>query len=143
MNLTRRISSLLADPRRGFAGVLTVMFLVLTVLGVQVLCSVHLDEAGHSDVEQPAMVAAVGAPDRVAEVAPGHHDGEDPFDCSEDRTLTARYDRTLSPSTDLAEAPGLALQWLVPDTAHHVLRVPSGVAAAAAPSLHALGISRT
>ncbi|MFD7310665.1 hypothetical protein [Promicromonospora sp. NPDC059942] len=143
MNLTRAARSLLADPRREIMSVLAVMFLVLTVVGVQLLCGVHLDEAEHthpeSAVGQYAASAVVSA---GAEGAAGHH-GEDPNHCSENRTVTARYDRSVSPSAELAGEPVLALQWLVPDLAQPQRGTASGVAVAAAPSLHALGISRT
>lgn len=148
MNLTRALRSQFADPRRGFASLLTVMFLVLAVLGVQAVCSVHLDETGHSStsahdaVGQHTAPAAATASDPTAHADSGHH-GEGPSDCAEDRTVTARYDRTVSPSTDLAGAPPLAVQWLVPGIAPDGPRAPSGLAVAAAPSLHALGISRT
>lgn len=147
MNLTRTARSPLAAPRRGFASVLTVVFLVLAVLGVQAVCGVHPHEADHSGtsshgaVEQHAPLSAA-ASDQVAQIG-AEHPGEDPNDCAEDRTVTARYDRTLSPSMDLVGVPSLALQWLVPDIAHHEPQAPSGPALAAAPSLHALGISRT
>ncbi|MFI2365756.1 hypothetical protein [Promicromonospora sp. NPDC019610] len=143
MNVTRAARSLLADPRREAKSVLAVMFLVFTVLSVQLLCGVHLDEAGHphpqATVGQYAASAVVPA---GAEGGSGHH-GEDPNHCSENRTVTARYDRTVSPSAELAGEPELALRWLVPDLAHPRHGTASGVADAAAPSLHALGISRT
>lgn len=148
MNLTRAARSQLADPRRGFASVVTVMFLVLALLGVQAVCSVHLDTADHSSgathgtVGQHAAPAAAAASDQTAHSDRGHH-GEDPSDCAEDRTVTARYDRTASPSTDLDGAPPRAVQWHVPGIAPDRPRAPSGLAAAPAPSLHALGISRT
>ena len=84
----------------------------------------------------------LGTSDQATEAGPGHH-GDDPTHCSEERTATARYDRTLSPFPDLAQAPALAQRWLVPGFTHHATRTPSGLAVAAAPSLHALGISRT
>lgn len=148
MNVTRVARSPLADPRRGFVSVLTVMFLVLAVLGVQAMCGVHLDEASHGSAHMDDAAGHHAAPamsdtsDQAIEVGPGHH-GDDPSHCSEERTPTARYDRTLSPFPDLAQAPDLAQQWLVPGLAHHAPRAPSGLAVAAAPSLHALGISRT
>jgi hypothetical protein len=148
MNLTRAARSLLADPRRGFASVLTVMFLVLAVLGVQAMCGVHLDEAdhggghAHAAVGQHVLPDVATASDHAAQADP-EHPGEDPNACAEGSTVTARHDRTSSPSMDFSGAPSLALQWLVPDTAHHGPWVPSGSAVAAAPSLHALGISRT
>lgn len=148
MNLTRAVRSQLADPRRGFASILTVVFLVLAILGVQSVCSVHLDTTGHSGeathgtVGQHAAPAAATASDQTVHTDKGHH-GEAPSGCAEDRTVTARYDRTVSPSTDLAGPPSLAVQWLVPGIAPDAPRAPSGLAAAVAPSLHALGISRT
>lgn len=127
--------------------VLTVLFLVLTVVGMQALCSIHLDEAGHGGTHMDGAVgqhAAVEAPaaQHAAEVTSGH-DGEDPSHCAESSPVTARYNRAVSPAVDLTGTPGLALQWLVPETAHYEPVTASGVAVAAAPSLHALGISRT
>lgn len=129
------------------------MFLVLVVLGVQAVCGVHLDDAGHGATSADGAAghhtaqATVATPDHVIAAAPGHHGGghhgEDPNHCAEDRPATARADRTVSPSVDLARAPTLAMQWLVPELAHHSPQEPSGLAVAAAPSLHALGISRT
>lgn len=127
MDLTRAARSPLAAPRRGLTSVLTAVLFVLVVLGVQAVCGVHLDDAGHGGT------SAYGA---------GHH-GEGPNHCAEDRPVTARSDRTVSPSIDLARAPALAMQWLVPEIAHHCPKEPSGLAVADAPSLHALGISRT
>lgn len=147
MNLSRAARSPLAAPRRGFVSVLTVMFLLLAVLGVQAVCGIHPHEADHSSaqphgaVQQHASSAAVMS-DQAAQIEP-EHPGEDPNHCAEDRTVTARYDRTLTPSIDLVVQPSLALQWLVPDIAHRASPAPSGLAVAAAPSLHALGISRT
>lgn len=151
MDLTRAARPLPADSRRGFASVLTVMFLVLAVLGVQAVCGVHPHEADHGaghgstrpytavGQQVPTVVTPSGQP---AQSTLGHH-GEGSNHCAEDRTVTARYDRTLSPLMDMAGAPSLALRWLVPDIAHHGVRTPAGLAVAAAPSLHALGISRT
>ncbi|MFD2027904.1 hypothetical protein [Promicromonospora aerolata] len=147
MNLTRTARSQLADPRRGFASILAVVSVVLTVLGVQILCGIHLD-GGHGSAHGDAAAghhatpAAVGTADLVAEPDHGHH-GEDPNHCSEERTATARYDRTLSPFPDLAGVPVLAQQWRVPDLAYQGSPTPPGAAVTTAPSLHALGISRT
>jgi hypothetical protein len=158
MNLTRVARPSLADPRRGLASVLTVMLLVFAVLAVQAVCSVHLHQAEHSGTsadgavgQQYATVTVQAVPDQAVpdQAVPDQaaqaleRPGEDPYDCAEDRTITARYDRTVSPSTDVAGVPSLAMQWLVPAIAEHGTRAPSGLAAAAAPSLHALGISRT
>ncbi|MEU4362251.1 hypothetical protein [Promicromonospora sp. NPDC023987] len=152
MNLTRAARSQLADPRREPASLLAIMFVVLAVLGVQVLCGIHPHEAGHHSAHLDGAAGHQVAPAVVETQAqvtePGHgqhggHHGGDGDHCSEDRTATVRYERTLSPFPDLAGVPHLAQQWLVPDLAHDAPRVPSGVAVAAAPSLHALGISRT
>ncbi|WP_129787952.1 hypothetical protein [Promicromonospora panici] len=154
MNVTRVARPSLADPRRGLAGVLTVMFLVFAVLAVQAVCGVHRHAADHSGTsadgavgQQYAAVAAQAVPDEAVPDEAAHaapeRPGQDPYDCAEDRPITARSDRTVSPSTDLAGVPALAVQWLVPAVADHGTRTPSGLAAATAPSLHALGISRT
>jgi hypothetical protein len=149
MDLTPAARSPLAAPRRGLAGVLTAMVLVLLVLGVQAVCGIHLDDAGHggTSAHGGAAQATVTAPDQVTGAAPGHHGdghhGEGPNHCAEDRPVTARSDRTVSPSVDLARAPALAVQWLVPEITLHCPQEPAGLAVAEAPSLHALGISRT
>ncbi|WP_454852384.1 hypothetical protein [Promicromonospora soli] len=147
MNLTRRIRSFLAGSRREFAGVLTVMFLVLTLVGVPAVCDVPLDEHGHSGThthaadQEHAAPAAASTQDLAVEMGIGHHGGG-PYDCSDD-PVTARYDRTLAPSPDLAAAQERAEPW------HHAVgvsqerQVPTDQAVTAAPSLHALGISRT
>ncbi|WP_460886271.1 hypothetical protein [Promicromonospora xylanilytica] len=147
MNLTRAARSQpLVAPRREAAGVLAVVLSVLTVLGVQILCGIHL-EGGHGGAHAAAghhaAPAVPGSSHDTVVTDPGHHHGADGNHCSEDRAAPARYDRTLSPFPDLVEAPYLAHQWLVPGTAHDGPRVPAGVAERATPSLHALGISRT
>ena len=129
------------------------MLLVLVVLGVQAVCGVHLDDVGHGAKSaygaagHDTAQATSTAQDQVTGAAVGHHGdghhGEDPNHCAEDRPVTARSDRTVSPSIDLARAPSLAMQWLVPEIAHHCPKEPSGLPVADAPSLHALGISRT
>lgn len=152
MNLTRAARSPFAAPRRGLTSVLTAMFLALVVLGVQAVCGVHPDDAGHGGTSayaaagQHAVQASAAVPDQVAGATPGHHGGhhgEGPNHCAEDRPVTARSDRNVSPSIDLARAPALAMQWLVPEITQHCPHEPAGLAVAAAPSLHALGISRT
>jgi hypothetical protein len=152
MNQTRRARSLLADPRRELASVLTVMALVLAVMGMHVLCSAHLDEraraaatvdnvAAQHAVQDTTTQVTVGSHTAAAGIAPGPL-GDDPH-CSGHRTVTAQSDPVLLPPQGPAVVPDLAAQWLVPDMPHHGPRTSSGVAAVAAPSLHALGISRT
>jgi hypothetical protein len=149
MNMTRRIRSLLAGSRRDPASVLTVMFLVLTVVGVQAVCSVHLDEAGHGAphadavvIQEQAVPGTASTQDPAVVSSPGHH-GAGPDHCAEDRVVTARYDRTLSPVLDLATSPERTEPWFTCAPEREQRRVPKGMAVATAPSLHALGISRT
>ncbi|WP_454850073.1 hypothetical protein [Promicromonospora soli] len=153
MNLTRRIRSFLAGSRRGLASVLAVMFLVLTLVGVPAVCDVPLDEHGHSGTrtyaadQEHATLAAASTQDVAVEIVAvemgiGHHGGG-PYDCSDDSLVTARYDRTLAPSPDLAPAPERAEPWHHAPGVRRERRVPTDEVVTAAPSLHALGISRT
>ncbi|WP_460708245.1 hypothetical protein [Myceligenerans halotolerans] len=134
MTLTRRIRPFLAGSRRDLARVLTVMCLVLAVIGVQAVCSVHLDESGHGGGAHADAVVVV--PDS------GHH-GEGRYDCHEGGPVTARSDRAPASSPDLAAAPECIEPWRAAAGTRDARQVPTGVAVAAAPSLHALGISRT
>jgi hypothetical protein len=145
MSLTRRLHSLLADPRRESASILTVMLLVLAVISAHVVCGVHVSEraeGGHSHVAamQSAAPATLGA--SVAEAAPAPLGG-DPHGCSEHHSVTAQCDPVRLPPPGPAVVPELAVQWLVADLAHREPPVRSSVTVAAAPSLTALGISRT
>lgn len=63
--------------------------------------------------------------------------------CSDQHTATAQSDQTRPLPKGPSTVPNLAVRWLVPEAAGHRIRISSGVAAATAPSLHALGISRT
>lgn len=140
MSLTRRLRSLLADPRRESASILTVMFLVLTVVGVHVLCSVHLDErldgldgqgASHSHG------AAVHAAGHDSEHGGGSHG------CADHHRVAAQCDPLRPAAPAPAVTPELAVQWLVPAPASHEPLTRSSVTLPTAPSLTALGISRT
>jgi len=147
MRLTRRLPSLLADPRRESANILTVMLVVLAVISAHVLCGVHLNEqaqgVGHSHevAVQSAARAPAAAETPVAEVAPAPLG--DSHGCSDHHSVTVRCDPVLQPPPGPAAVPELAMQWLVSDMAHHEPPVRSSVTVAAAPSLTALGISRT
>jgi hypothetical protein len=145
MSLTRRLHSLLADPRRGSASVLTVMLLVLTVISAHVLCSTHLNEAesaGHSRVAAVQSAVPATADASVVEAAPAPL-GSDSHGCSDHHSVTAQCDPVLLPPPGPAVVPELAVQWLVADLAHREPPARSSVTVAAAPSLTALGISRT
>ncbi|MFI6424623.1 hypothetical protein [Promicromonospora sp. NPDC050880] len=75
---------------------------------------------------------------------PGHHGhGHDPSDCAEDRPTSARYERTASLALDVTAATNPAPRWLLPAPAPHQARATGYAVLSAAPSLHALGISRT
>jgi hypothetical protein len=148
MDLTRRLRSLLADPRHAVVGAVAVMALVLVAVGVHVLCSVHLDEHPHEAGAADGVVAQHGAHGtegshvEVAAAAAGpldHH----AHGCSEHGAVSAQWDPVRPLPQGPAVVPVLAAQWPVPVMVHHDKRVPSGVAVASAPSLHALGISRT
>lgn len=160
MHLTHRARSLLAGPRREFGAVLAIMALVLAVIGVHVVCSVHLDEraggAGHAhqagaEASGHHVVAAIDHHEVAAgmELAAGVGTEAaveplvaDPH-CADHGTVTAHGDPVRAVPQGPAVVPDLAVRWLVPALADHEPSTPSGVAAVAAPSLHALGISRT
>lgn len=153
MNLTRHARSLLADPRRELATVLTVMALVLALVGVHVLCSVHLDEAAHGASHSHG---AGHSHEASAQSSEDHSEtakatfveiadaplGDDQH-CADHGSVAAQCDPVLPVPQVPAVVPDLAVQWLVPDMPRHEARAPAAVVAVAAPSLHALGISRT
>lgn len=148
MGLTRHLRSLLAGPRRGAASVLTVMFLVLAVVSAHVLCSVQLDGETHSGAQAPdgggqlAVYDVASAHDAVVEVVPEPLGG-DSHGCSDHHPVTTRCDPVLPPPLVLAVMPERTVQRLAPAVVHQDHRAASSAATAAAPSLHALGISRT
>lgn len=147
MNVTRRTRSLLAGRRRGFASVLTVMFLVLTVVGAGVLCGIHLDDhphggpQAHQSVGQPAAQAMEApAPGKIA-AGPV---GDSRQDCSDHHLPSAQCDPLLPASASgPAALPEPSVWQLVTVAVHDDTPVPANTAEATAPSLHALGISRT
>ncbi|WP_125777268.1 hypothetical protein [Antribacter gilvus] len=146
MSLTRHLRSLLADPRRETASVLTVMFLVLAVVSVHVLCNVHLDEpaqsAGHSHQAPVPDAEQASAPTSVVEAAPAPLGGGS-HGCSDHHSATAQCDPVTPTSPGPAVAPTSSVQWLVSDLAHAERAARHIGTVAAAPSLTALGISRT
>lgn len=124
MDVTHRTRPLLAGVRRGLAGVLTAMFLVLAVVGAGVVCGTYPEAS-------------------VVEVAAGPiHDGL--RDCSDHHSPSAHCDPLLPVfSPGPAAAPVASTGWLVSAVGHGDTPVPANTADATAPSLHALGISRT
>ncbi|MFI8526672.1 hypothetical protein ACIGB8_19605 [Promicromonospora sukumoe] len=151
MSPTRRPSSQLAGPRHGLAGAWAVLLLALAVVSVHVLCSVHLDEqaqgAGHSHAAS-ALVSVDEAADEAAGDAVGapavpEPAGGDSHGCSDHHQATAECDPVLPVPAGSAVLPDLTVRWQVPEAAHHASRVGPNGTVAAAPSLHALGISRT
>lgn len=148
MSLTRRPRSLLAGPRRESASVLTVVLLVLAVLSVHFLCSVHVDgqarSASHSHVAAVQGSGQETAPTETSAVdvatAPL---GGGPHGCSDHHAVTEQCDPVMPSSPGPAVVPDFAVQWLVSDMALRESPAWSSGTVAAAPSLHALGISRT
>ncbi len=140
MSLTRRLRPLLAGTRRGSVSVLTVMLLVLTVVSVHALCSVHVDT--HDGGEVLAAQGVASTQDPAVEVVPEPLGGAS-HGCSDHHSVTVRCDPVLPPSLVLAALPERTVQRLAPAAVHQDHRTASSVATAAAPSLHALGISRT
>lgn len=124
MDVTRRTRPLLAGARRGLASVLTAMFLVLAVVSAGVVSSTYHEAT-------------------AVEVASGPiHDGL--RDCSGHHPPSAHCD-PLPPvsSPGPAALPVPSTGWLVSAVGHNDAAVPANAADATAPSLHALGISRT
>lgn len=154
MILTRRLRRLRAGSRHGATAVAAVMLLVLAFVYVHPMCSAHLNEntdgaaqahegRGHGG-EHPhgggeALAVHDVAPGQtgVVERVVGGSSG-----CSDHETVTAKADPLL-PSLVMATTPERTALRLAPAAAHQDLRTAPGVAAAAAPSLRALGINRT
>ncbi|WP_146197309.1 hypothetical protein [Promicromonospora sp. AC04] len=146
MSLTRRLHPFLAGPRRGSVSVLTVMLLVLAAVTVHALCSFHLDPhtsaQAHDGGEVLAAQGVANTQDAAVEVVPEPLGGAS-HGCSDRHSAAVQCDPVLPPSLVLAALPEPAVQRLAPVTVHRDHRTASSVAVAAAPSLHALGISRT
>jgi hypothetical protein len=124
MDVTRRTRPLLAGARRGLASVLTAVLLVLALVSVGAVCGAY--HAG-----------------TAVEVASGPvHDGL--RDCSDHHPPSAHCD-----PLPAASSPGPAALPVPPTgrlgstVVHGDTPVPANTADATAPSLHALGISRT
>lgn len=124
MDMTRRTRPSFAGVRRGLAAVLTAMLLVLAVVSAGVVCSTY---------HEATAVQVVAAP---------IHDGL--RDCSDHHSPSAHCDPLLpvfSPGPGAAAVPSTG--WLVSAVGHSSTPLPANTADATAPSLHALGISRT
>jgi hypothetical protein len=147
MNVTRCNRSLLAGPRRGFASVLTVMFLVLTMVSTGVLCGFHLDDHPHGGPQAhhgggQLATQAMDAPAFGVSAAGPTGDGWQ--GCSDHHLPSAQCDSLLPvPSPGPAAMPEPSVRRLVTAAVHDDTPVPANTAEATAPSLHALGISRT
>ncbi|MFD2795199.1 hypothetical protein ACFS27_16695 [Promicromonospora vindobonensis] len=155
MHLTRRFRSLRTGSRHGATAATAVMLLVLAVSGTHLACSVHLDEhpggathahGGHGHAG--AHARSGGEAPAIDHVTTVRADAVEPAvggssECSERDTVTAQSGSLLLPFPVLATAPEPTAIWLALPVVHTNHQTASGVAAAAAPSLHALGISRT
>ena len=124
------------------------MFLVLAVLSVHFLCSAHVDgqaqSASHSHVAAVQGSGQEAAPTETSavEVASAPLGGGS-HGCFDHHVVTAQCDPVVPSSPGPAVVPDSAVQWLVSDMALRESPAWSGGTVAAAPSLHALGISRT
>ncbi|MEU4388614.1 hypothetical protein [Promicromonospora sp. NPDC023805] len=124
MDATRRTRPLLAGARRGLANVLTAMFLVLAVVSAGAVCGTYHEAT-------------------AVEVASGSiHDGFG--DCSDRHPPSVHCGPLLTVSSPgPAALPLPSAGTLVSAVVHDDVPVPANTADATAPSLHALGISRT
>jgi hypothetical protein len=131
------------------------MLLVLAVGGTHVACSVHLNEHSGSATHAHGGYGHGGAHAHSGGEAPAtdhvttvRADAFEPVvdsssECSGHDKVTAQPDPPLLPFPVLATAPEPSAIWLAPPDVHKHHQPASCRAAAAAPSLHALGISRT
>ncbi|MBO0609130.1 hypothetical protein [Myceligenerans salitolerans] len=128
----------------------TFVLLVLTVVGAALTCDVHANEHAH-DVGQlygAAESHGRGAAQATYDVAIDDVDTVAPVGggspgCSDHDTVTAQSFPLSPPPPVLATMPERTAFRLAPVLVRLDHRPASGVAAARAPSLHALGISRT
>ncbi|MEU4362224.1 hypothetical protein [Promicromonospora sp. NPDC023987] len=131
-----------------------VVFLVLAVVGVQLACTMHLNQhAGgaahaHGGHGHAGEHSSAGGALAVHDVATGHVDVVEPeaggaSGCSEHDTVTAQSEPLLLPSPVLATTPESPAIRLTPAAVYQDHRMASALSGAAAPSLHALGINRT
>lgn len=123
------------------------MLLVLTVVGAGVSYDTHL--GGHLRGVPQADGGGQLAAELVDPQAPGAEIASGPVadgarDCSDDHAPSARC-APLPPafSPGPAALPGPSVGRLVSVAVHDDVAAPDGTAEATAPSLHALGISRT
>jgi hypothetical protein len=155
MNLKRCFRSLLAGSLHGATVVVAAMLVVLTVVGVHMTCSVHVTEQTHGAEQAHGGYGHSGAHQRssgealaVHGVATVQADVVEPVvggspACSDHDAVTVRSDPLLLPSRVLATTPERIAIRLTPAVVHLDHRTASGLVAAAAPSLRALGINRT
>ncbi|MFC4626668.1 hypothetical protein ACFO6V_00395 [Promicromonospora alba] len=124
MDVTRRTRPRLAGVRRGLTSVLTAMFLVLAVVSAGVVCGAY---------HEATAVEIASGPTR-----------DDARYCSDDHRQSAQCD-VLPPVSSSGPAALLepSTGGLVTAVVHDDTPVPATTADATAPSLHALGISRT
>ncbi|GAB2487375.1 hypothetical protein GCM10027063_31280 [Promicromonospora xylanilytica] len=134
-----------------------VVFLVLAVVGVQLVCSIHLNEHtgggaqahgghghGHEHSHGGEVLAVHDVPTGQVEVVEREAGGSSGSSgCSEHDTVTARAQPLLQPSLVLATTPERTAIRLTQTAVFQDHRITSASAKAAAPSLHALGINRT
>lgn len=131
MNVTRRVRPVLAGARHGLSSALTAMVLVLTVVSAGVLCGgqVAVQVADH--------------PVLAVETVSGPVGGDSPY-CADHHSPSAQCDPLRAAHSPGPPArPEPSTSWFMAPAVHHDTLAPAGTAEATAPSLHALGISRT
>ncbi|WP_344105806.1 hypothetical protein [Myceligenerans crystallogenes] len=147
MILIRHLRSVLAAVCPGPLGAVSVMFLVLAMVGVHSLCNVHRDvpspEAGHSHDSSLVLVADVEAAEETPVEALREPLGIGSHGCADHHTAAAQCDPVLLAPVLHASMPEPDKQRLAPALAQQKQPTVSGRSTPAAPSLHALGISRT
>jgi hypothetical protein len=119
------------------------MFVVLTVVSAWLLCGIHLDDHPQAHHGGGPLVTRSTDAQAPREIAAGPTGGGWQ-DCSDHHAPSAQCDPLLPASSPgPAAMPEPSVRRLVSATVHGDIQVPTNTAEATAPSLHALGISRT
>ncbi|GAB2489804.1 hypothetical protein GCM10027063_33870 [Promicromonospora xylanilytica] len=138
MRLPHRLRPVLSGSRHRATAVAAAMLLVLAAAGGQAACGVQAAEPTGAVVQG---TTTVGRAESVT-VSPAESMADGPSGCADHDTATAQSD-PVPPSPVPAAMPEHAAARMALIGARQVHRTASSVAVADAPSLHALGISRT
>ena len=148
MNPTRRARTVLAGPRRGFASLLTAVLLVLTLVSASALGGSHRDGFPHGGPQAAdgggRLVTQTEGTDAPAAGTAAGPVGAGRPDCPDRHSPLAQCDPLpLASSPGPAAAPAPTVSRFAPVAVPEDVPAPANTAEATAPSLHALGISRT